>query len=109
VVMEKTILDQFEEFALIGSRFLEHIGMRGRHGKGRRTLGESTKQESKVCKRGEEMATAEESGFGLNLSPLFIVATVKGGGLNGPHFSAEDFGNLLLKINSNGQNLTSFG
>jgi hypothetical protein len=80
VVMEKTILDQFEEFALIGSRFLEHIGMRGRHGKGRRTLGESTKQESKVCKRGEEMATAEESGLGLNLSPLFIVATVKGGG-----------------------------
>jgi hypothetical protein len=55
------------------------------------------------------MVSAKESGLGFNLSPLFIEATMKGGGLNGPHFSTRNFGNWLLKINSNGQNLTSFG
>jgi hypothetical protein len=33
-----------------------------------------------VHKRSEEMVAAEESGLGFNLGPLFIVATVKGGG-----------------------------
>jgi hypothetical protein len=37
------------------------------------------KEGDEVRSRGEEMAAVEESDLGLNLSPLFIVAAVKGG------------------------------
>jgi hypothetical protein len=47
---------------------------------GRRTLGEKAKraQGDEVRKRGGEMAVAERNGLGLDMSPLFIAATVKG-------------------------------
>jgi hypothetical protein len=82
VVREKAILDQLEDFAFISGGFLEHIWTRGGHGKGRRILGKSARRarESEVCKRREEMVSAEESGLGFNLSPLFIEVTMKGGG-----------------------------
>jgi hypothetical protein len=46
-VKEKAILDQLEDFAFIGGGFLEHIQMRGGHGKGSRIQSRCTREVKK--------------------------------------------------------------